>query len=242
MSGVRLMRIATLACVLLALVGAAGGALAWVAQRPWFDFRAIEVRGDLRHVSAAAVRSAVAGQLAGNFFTMRLAQTRRAFEAVPWVADVSVRRRWPRLLEVTLAEHRAVGLWDDGRLLSDAGVLFAANAGEAEIDGPLVEFSGPEDAAGEAAERLREWAAILTPLSLEVARIEVSERASWALQTRSGSRLELGRDEPPGRLNERLTALAADFPMVLARFGAAPARIDLRYPNGFAVAPAATRP
>ena len=40
-----------------------GAALSWVAQRPYFALRAIEVRGELQHVTSASVRSAIAGRL-----------------------------------------------------------------------------------------------------------------------------------------------------------------------------------
>jgi cell division protein FtsQ len=121
-----------LAAGLLALA-----AVRWVAQRPAFELRRIELRGDLQHVTAASVRGAIAGRLKGNYFTMRLDDTRRLLETVPWVAQASVRRVWPDRLLITLSEHRALGAWADGRLLSDRGELFVANVAEAEVFGPL---------------------------------------------------------------------------------------------------------
>ena len=38
---------------------------------------------------------------------------------------------------VTLTEHRALGVWSDGRLLSDAGILFVANAAFNNLGRPL---------------------------------------------------------------------------------------------------------
>jgi cell division protein FtsQ len=221
---------------LAALLVLVGGAASWLMHRPWFDFKRIELRGDLTHVSTASVRAAVAGRIAGNFFTVKLDDVQRAFEAVPWVAAAAVRRAWPDRLVVTLREHRALGLWSDGRLLSDSGQLFVANLAEAEIFGPLAQFDGPEAMAGEAVRRYYEIAARLAPLSLGVSRVEISDRASWAVVTDSGQRFELGRDEPAGRLSERLVLLAAAYPRVSAQLGGPPKRIDLRYPNGLAAA------
>ncbi len=220
-----------------AVLLAAAGGCAWFAQRPWFDFRRVEVRGELHHVSRAAIRAAVAGRLAGNFFTMRLDETRRAFESVPWVAAAAVRRVWPDRLQVTLTEHRVVGSWSDGRLLSDAGVLFIANAAEAELDGPQVDFAGPPEYAPEVARRLPVFRGVLAPLQLPLAGVEVSERASWALRAGAVQRLDLGRDEPPGTVDARLAAIAAAWPQVAAQMNGTPSRIDARYPNGFAAAP-----
>jgi len=223
-------------CLLGALLVAAGGAAQWLAHRSWFELKGIELRGDLSHVSSASVRASIAGRISGNFFTVRLDDVRQAFESVPWVAAASVRRAWPNKLVVTLREHRALGLWSDGRLLSDNGRLFVANLAEAEVYGPLVQFDGPESFAGEAARRYYELAARLAPLAFGLSGVVISERASWALTTDAGQRFELGRDEPPGALSERIVLLVAAYPRVTAHFGAPPKRIDLRYPNGLAAA------
>jgi cell division protein FtsQ len=230
-----------LALAATALVVVAAVAL-WLAQRPMFDIRRIELRGAggrLQHVSAAAVRAALRsegpGALRGNYFTLRLDDARRVFESVPWVAGVSVRRAWPNRLIITFKEHRVLGIWGENRLLSDAGVLFVANPAEAELEGALPEFDGPDQFAPDAVQRFHEFSAALAPLRLSVEAIEVSERASWTLRTDTDQTFVLGRDEPPGSINQRLHAAVASYPLVVARSGGAPPRIDLRYANGFAV-------
>lgn len=228
--------------LVIAVALAAGAALTWVAQRPVFALKGIDVRGDLQHVTAASIRAAIAGRLKGNYFTMRLDDTRRLLETVPWVARVSVRRIWPNRLQVKLTEHRALGTWDDGRLLSDGGELFVANAAEAEIHGPLPAFSGPAAVAREVARRYYEFSALLAPLALVVDGVDVSERRAWSLRVTgpglAAGRIELGRDAPVS-LSVRLEQLIAAYPMVVAHLGGPPARIDARYPNGFAASPPA---
>jgi cell division protein FtsQ len=223
-----------LAAAAMVLLG--GGAL-WLAQRPAFGLKRIEVQGELRHVSQASVRAAVAGRLRGGYFTLSLDETRRVFESVPWVASASLRRVWPDALAVVLAEHRALGVWSDGRLLSTSGVLFTANPAEAEVYGPLVEVSGPPRFAAEVARRHAELAGHFAPLGLQIAAIDVSERGSWSVRTTTAQRIELGRDEPVGRVSDRIGRIAAGYPYVVARLGVAPTRIDARYPTGFAAAP-----
>lgn len=237
MTGVRLMNVAALAALLVATVLMVSDAARWVAQRPAFEFKRIEVRGDLQHVTAASVRAAIAGRLKGNYFTIRLDEARRLLETVPWVAQASVRRIWPNRLQVTLREHRALGAWNDGRLLSDRGELFVANVAEAEIHGPLPAFSGPDALARDVATRYYDFAAQLAALSLGVEGIDVSDRRSWAVNasgTGLSTRVELGREDGAGALQQRLADVVAAYPMVVARVGGPPARIDARYANGFA--------
>ena len=245
------------AALLFSLIAAALlliAAARWIAQRPAFDFKRIEVRaaamadggdGEMRHVTVASLRAALAGKLRGNYFTMRIEDVRRQLEAVPWVAQASVRRVWPDRLVVTFTEHQALGTWGEGRLLSDAGVLFVANVAEAEVFGPLPEFAGPDDAARDVATRYREFAAQLAPLSLSVDGVEVSDRRSWSvLASADGTttRLELGRDDTPEAVARRMSDVVAAYPLMTARAGGMPERIDARYANGIAAAPARKQP
>ncbi|MDH4113987.1 MAG: FtsQ-type POTRA domain-containing protein [Burkholderiaceae bacterium] len=243
MNSVRLMNTLALLAATCAGLVVAGGALVWLAQRPYFSLRAIEVRGELQHVTSASVRAAVAGRLKGNYLTMRLDDTRRLLEGVPWVARASVRRVWPNRLLVTLVEHRALGVWDDGRLLSDQGELFVANPAEAEVHGPLPAFQGPVSAARDAARRYYEFAAQLAPLGMSIAAVDVSARRSWSLQVEAAdgapTRLELGRETDAMALNYRMAQIVAAYPMVAARVGGTPQSIDARYPNGLAASPPA---
>jgi cell division protein FtsQ len=236
MNSLRLIQLATRLILALAVLLLLVNLGRWVAQRPWFDFKRVELRGEVRHVTRAAVRSALAGRLSGNYFTLSLDEARRAFETVPWVAAASVRRVWPDRLVVELTEHRALGVWDDGRLVSDAGRLFTANPAEAEVYGPLADFSGPAALAPEAVRRYAAFNAQLAPLGQKIAALEVSERASWSLATDAALELQLGRDEPPGRVEQRLRELVAAYPLLTAQAKTPPRRIDARYPHGFAVA------
>jgi len=235
--------------VALALVTIGWAALPRLAQQPKFQLKRVDVRGDLRHVTAASVRAALAGRLRGNYFTMRLEDTRRLFETVPWVAHASVRRVWPDRLVVTVTEHRALGVWGDGRLLSDRGELFVANPDEAEIYGQLPEFSGPFSAAKDAARQYYELSAQFAALSLRIGAIDISDRKAWSLRLvfdlgeetkRAGEiRVELGRDGAAMPLGARVAQVVAAYPLVVAQLGSAPARIDARYARGLAVSTSA---
>jgi len=240
-----LQRLAALLVAVAAIVLLAGAGI-WFVQRPWFDLRQIDLRaadgGGLRHVNANAVRAALLGRLSGNFFTLDLDRARRVFESVPWVAAVSVRRGWPDRLLVTVTEHRAIAVWDDGRLLSDHGLLFVANLAEAEVAGPLPAVDSPERLAAEVARRLPRFAADLAALGMLLEAVEVSDRGGWTLRADSGLTIELGRDEPSGRIDERLARVVGHLRTATAQVGADLQRIDARYPQGFAVAAARRKP
>lgn len=243
---VRAMNSLAVLLTLLAAMIVLGGAARWLAARPTFTLRAIEVRGDLQHVTSASLRAAVSGRLKGSYFTMQLDETRRVLEGVPWVAHASVRRVWPDRLRITLVEHRALGVWEDGRLLSDDGQLFVANAAEAEIHGRLPVFDGPDAVAQDAARNYYGFAAQLAPLGMTITAIDVSDRRSWTVRAVGGDgstiTLELGRDADAAPLDDKMAQVVAALPMVAARVGGTPQRIDARYPSALAASPPAKLP
>jgi len=240
----------------LALVGLAGlllvlAALFWVSQRPMFNLRQIQVEaasGKLRHVSAAAVRAGalprLAGKTRGNFFTVDLEAVRSAFESVTWVRRAQVRRAWPDRLIVRIEEHQPLGTWDEGRLVSRLGELFAANFDEAEEDGDLPALSGPPGSERDVVARFQEFQRAFGPLGLAPIALTLSPRYAWsarfAVQDATGGdddaglTVELGRERDGASLTERVNLLLAAYPLVKQKWPR-PRLIDLRYPNGFAL-------
>lgn len=241
----------TLAVLAVAAMLAAG--VAWVAQRPYFSLKAIELEAapdsQLHYVSTGAVRAAIAGgQLRGNFFTVDLDQARELFESVPWVRRASVRRIWPNTLRVRVEEQQPLALWNENQMINTWGETFTANTGELDDDAELPQFSGPEGSEELAVQRYAELARWFSPLSLRVTELELSPRYAWRATLSNGMTLDLGRDpaadapDPlglPGALPfaARIQRFVQAWPAVLGRLeGREVTRVDLRYPNGFALA------
>ncbi len=227
---------ALLALFVLALLG---GGLWWLAQRPMFTLTEIRIEGagkELRRVNASTVRSAALLRIKGNFFTVDLNAVRAAFEAVPWVRKAAVRREWPNRLVVTLEEHVPLGTWgQEGRLLSVQGDIFVANLAEAEEDGDLPEFSGPDGSEREVLARYRELQAWFAPVSLAPEAVQLSGRYAWTVKLDNGMTVELGREQTSNTMQERVGRLVAVYPQLAARLQDRIENIDMRYPNGMAL-------
>jgi cell division protein FtsQ len=223
---------------LLALSLLATGAW-WLAQRPMFTLKAITIQGvesDLRHVSASTVRNAAIPRIKGNFFTANLDSVRQAFEVVPWVRKAAVRREWPNQLIVTLEEHEALGTWgDDGRLLSVKGDVFTANLAEAEEDGELAAFRGPEGSEKEVITRYRDLQQWFAPAKLTLDSVQLSSRYAWSVKLNNGITVELGTEQSSRSLKERVQRLVGIYPDLVARLQDKIESVDMRYPNGLAL-------
>ena len=202
------------------------GALFVVVHLPIYPLKEVKVDGDLKHVTREQLKLIVGRHLKGNFFTVDLEQARNAFQKLPWVRNVSVRRRWPSTLEVTVEEHRELARWGNVALVNTHGELFHAAS-----DSELPVFYGPGDGVGEVASHFGSYNTLLAPTGLKVAQLALTPRRAWQIGTDRGMVIELGRDQPELRLKK----FAAAYGKTLGATGITVAYADLRYTNGFAV-------
>jgi cell division protein FtsQ len=188
--------------------------------------REVRVLGTLTHVTREQVDATVKKQLTGNFFTVDLAGARRAFERLPWVRRVEVRRVWPDRLHVVLDEHVAIARWNDSGLVNTHGEVFSAAS-----DAKLPVFDGPQGSAQEMARQYTLFSDALAAVRLSPSSITLSQRRAWEVRLSSGLTLKLGRDQ----VNERLATFLSVYERTVAPVSSRLDYVDLRYPNGFAV-------
>lgn len=204
----------------------------WAINSPAFLLKEVIVSGssdELKHVTRKQIEKAVRGKVAENFFTVDLDATRNAFEKLPWVRVASVRRHWPRSLEVTLEEHVALARWDSTALVNTHGEVFAVNA--AAIDAQLPLLTGPAASSQDVAQQFAVFSELLRPLQQSIARLDLSPRRAWRIQLEDGTVLELGREQMEVRLGRYVSAYGRS----LVQLNQQLTYVDLRYPNGFAV-------
>jgi cell division protein FtsQ len=220
--------------VLLAMGLALAGA--WLMRQPLFSLAAIRVQGDLGHNNAVTLRANVAPRLAGNFFTVDLARTRAAFEAVPWVRQAIVQREFPNRLRVTLQEHRAIAYWgEDGdtQLVNSFGEVFEANQGDVEAE-DLPQLEGPQ---GQAALVLQAWrllSPLFEPLDASIEHLTLTGQGGWRARLDSGAEIEIGHGTPE-EIEVRARRFVATLTQVSARYNRELESADLRYGNGYAI-------
>jgi cell division protein FtsQ len=235
---VRVMNATALVIAVLAGAVVLAAALAWVARQPVFAFRAIRLEGEVTRNSAATIRANAAPRLAGNYFTLDLQAARGAFEAVPWVRQVVVRRVFPNRLVVKMEEHHPVAVWkgDEGndRLVNSHGEVFEANLGDVDDDN-LPEFSGHDDAAAAAVLAMyQRLVPLLRPLDVAPTRLALSGRGSWHLELDNGAEVEIGRgtdDEVLARVGRFVRTVTQVTDRQKRGWGHA----DLRHADGYAL-------
>ena len=196
-----------------------------VVHLPNFRVKTVSIVRPLQHVTREQVDYVLKNEMRGNFFTVDLEGLREDFRKLPWVKDVSLRRRWPDVLEIDMTEHQAVARWGESRLLNPDGESFSAATPE---DLPV--FHGENGMEREMLEGYRKLDALLKPIARRPVELWLTNRRAWTLKLDDGLVIQLGRERVEDRL-QRFIEVFARTRSTLPTLD----YVDLRYPNGFAV-------
>ena len=215
----------------------------YVTKPVEFKLQAVQLTAAPRQVEVDLIEAVVRNELRGNFFTIDLEATRVAFEKLPWIRKVSVRRQFPWRLEITLEEHVALAHWNDIDFVNTYGEVFQASTEALSgADNPSVDvtptsglpnFIGEPESAAEVTQMYRTFSEELAPLQHTIVEINLSPRRAWQLRLNNGLLLKLGRDQS----QQRLARFVAVYPYSLAPIQEETLQkikyVDLRYRNGF---------
>ena len=218
--GARLILAATLAASLYVTV--------LTLAEHYLPVRQVVVTGVARAETRAALGDIVAS-LRGSLFSMDLAAARQGFEAIPWVRQAQVSRVWPSRLHVALTEQVPAAAWNGSGVLNVEGEVFPVAPWRG-----LPDFRAPDGMEQEVARRYAGYAALLRDSGLAIAGLHVDARHAWRLTLRDAHGAQLSLDLGRERMEERLRRFLDFYPVVAAHSGPL-RRVDMRYPNGFAV-------
>lgn len=120
--------------ILVALIAAAAGALAWFGVResadPRFGLRSIEVSGNQRTLRQA-ILDAAALPLGSNIWLLDTSQPTQRLRRLPWVRSAAVHRSWPNHMTIAVVERtpiarlRLPGLAEDPSVGPDYAIVDA---------------------------------------------------------------------------------------------------------------------
>jgi cell division protein FtsQ len=213
----------------LVLAGILGWGWSTLTAPQFLPIKSVQVQGSFTHVSAAAVRSAIAPLLTGNFLTVDVHRVQQVVQALPWVRRAEVRRAWPDAVHITVTEQVPVAQWDENALVNAAGEIFRPL--HASYPPGLPGLQGPEGSGASVVAALQNMSTILAPLDVHIERLVLDERRAWSLKLDNGMQVLLGR----GDGYERLLKFVRFYRRALHGRTATVDRVDLRYSNGFAV-------
>lgn len=214
--------------VAFAATGVAGiWALASVLDRP---IRAVTLSGEFERVAPIQVEASL-GELQGiGFLSADLESLRARVEALPWVDEARVQRRWPGEIQVIITEQTPAARWKESGLLNTRGQLFLPETRHAYAELPAL--AGPEGSETTVARRYLDMRGPLVERGQLLTGVRLDDRGAWRLSLGGGMEVRLGRQDVDERFERFLQIVV---PILASREDRA-AYVDMRYTRGFAIA------
>lgn len=189
----------------------------------------VKINGPLEHEDREVLEKRASAWVGKSFFATDLADVKAAIEQRPWVESAAVRRVWPDGLSINVREKKPLAYWNDQKLVSRRGEVFApVDRSQA---GALPRLSGPDDRVGEVVETAQKLSRRLAAKGLGFAGLQLEARGAWTLILANGIEVALGRDEIQQRFERFMTVYEGE----LATHAEDVERVDARYTNGVAV-------
>ncbi|GAB2795913.1 hypothetical protein GCM10027040_22860 [Halomonas shantousis] len=223
-------RSALLGLILIAVLLGAGGRALWL----WLDrpIERVSISGELHYVSATYLQQHLAPLVSGeSWLSVNLSDLRNRARDIEWLSEVRVSREWPSTLRFELFEQVPVARWNDESLLNPRGEPFLAGP-VSHFDKPMADLAGPRGSGAEVLAYLDTLQNRLDDLGLKVTQLRLEARGAWRFQVNDGVWVMLGRNDR----NARLARFTVAWRRQLGQQASQIRYIDLRYPNGVAVA------
>ena len=191
--------------------------------------RTVQIHGEIHHLTQEELEELVVPFTSWGWLRLPAERLSRRLEELNWVASARVRREWPLDVSIVITERRPVARWGRKALLDESGEPFDPGG---PINRTLPLLQGPEGTERKMLDRYRAFSARLGAHSLALDELRLDSRGAWRLDLRDGPQVRLGADSIDLRLERALMALDE----LAGEPGTEIAYLDLRYPNGFAVA------
>jgi len=189
----------------------------------------IELEAEFNRVNSEQIRVAVAAYSERSFFKIKVAEIRKNLAKIPWVQQVSVNKKWPNTLIISVQEHDAAAVWNDRQLLNEKGEIFEVSR----LDNlsALPKIYGKDSHSVKIWDKYLRYSKIVKNTGNTIQTTHVTERGGWTLLLSNGSQVFLGSKH----IDSRLVRLADTWLKLINLKEQLPQTIDLRYTNGYVV-------
>lgn len=199
----------------------------WLTDANRLPMSELLLQGQHQYLQTEELRMAVLdGAELRNFFELDVNELQARLNALPWVASVSVRKKWPNKIKIYLTEQDVAARWNGNRFVNTKGKVFSAPD---RVKTPLLLLSGPDDQAARVLKESRQYESQLAAKGYKLLGVNLTPRHAWELTLDGNIKLFLGRNDIALRLQRFIDA----FPVIEPR--AQVAYVDLRYDTGMAV-------
>lgn len=199
-----------------------------------FPVRHVGVKGEFKHIKSDVIEAELLKSMRGNFFTLNVAEIQQHMASLPWVETCLIRRVWPDMLNIALEEHQVIALWANevgkNQYLTQNGQIIESPEPIHIQTLPII--SAHEERAVMVGQVYQDVSLMLKAIDLQVKKLVLTDRLAWKIVLSNDLIVEIGRFELFTRLNRFIKA----YESVIRVYNKSKVKkVDLRYPNGFAV-------
>jgi len=216
-------------CGLLAFCGLAAMSIDLDQLKGFMPIRYVRVEGEIRNIDATEFTKTLLPWAQAGYFLADMHGIEETAKSFPWIDSVQVARLWPDTLLLKIVEQKPVARTSDGSLINYRGGRFSPGNVQSYANLPMLD--GPLGQEKQLLKMLYLLNEKLKHKGMRIDALKLTGRRAWSAHLTSGVEIEFGKQDPALAL-EHLLAL-------LPRLGeariAALQKVDLRYPNGFAV-------
>lgn len=216
--------------------------LQWFFSQPNFHLKylILNISSDnVQHVKPKELKKLVIMELNGTALTTDLGPIYKSVMSHPWIKEASVRRIWPNKILVNLVEHNIIGVWSDGRFVTQAGKLLQFDKLQSESINKekncfLLKLDGPNETVTAVLDRASMISKKASKVGLQTTGVQLTSQYDWRVFFSNGMKMELGGENLETPLEKRLDNFFNSIAWVRKKIKKDLISVDLRYAHGFA--------
>lgn len=191
----------------------------------------VSVKGDFFQLDKGQLEQTLAPLVGTNYFDLKVQAIKNTLLEYAWVQSVEVRKVWPAQVEVLVVENKAIAAWGNDALVNERGEVFKPESINRSVLGAIPDLNGNEQQSELVLQTYAELAEMSSVQALKISEFSMVSNGFWKLRFENGPELSITK----GREKESMSVFLKAYALVFKPRGAALARVDLRYNNGFAV-------
>jgi len=214
----------------------------WLFSQPSFHLKYLILNinsNDVQHVKPEELKKLVVRELNGTALTTDLDAIYTSIVSHPWIKDATVRRIWPNKILINLSEHNIIGIWSDGRFVTQAGELIEFDKLQSKLINKeknclLLNLDGPNETVTTVLKKARMISEKASHVGLQTTGVQLTSQYDWKVFFSNGMKMELGGENLETPLEKRLDNFFDSVLWVRKKIKNDLISVDLRYAHGFA--------
>jgi len=192
-------------------------------------FHHVQLVYPAQRIDEKQIRQLAWNNIDGGFFSLKVDKLKAALLHQPWIASVSIRRKWPDTVALSIDEKPPEARWGAKGVISANADVFYPPPDSIPVG--LSTIIAPLGQKNEILSNFQKLSDILLQLHLRVKTLTVTDRGVYQMTLSNGVRVMIGRDD----VQQRFRRFVDLYPKIIEGRRGELAGVDLRYPNGFSV-------